>query len=207
MGFGYGYDTQQHAMKLDYLDRENSMKIYEKLLGFMSGADGTGVGGGGTTTSGKLGLADAETRLAALLDDPESIQKTGSYKFRVGQGQDALERSLGAKGLLGSGNRLTELTKYGQDMGSQEYENQFGRLSGLLGRYMTSRDNQFGSLAGALGSGAIGRGGTDPIWGAFGNVVSSENQSIAAQNAAMWGALGQAASAANTAQAAAKNSR
>ena len=28
-----------------------------------------------------------------------------------------------------------ELTKYGQDMASQEYDNQFGRLSGLLGTY------------------------------------------------------------------------
>ena len=187
-----GDSVERHAAAMDILDRQNSMQMYDKLFGFMSG--GAGVGGGGTTTSGKLGLADAETRLAALLDDPESIQKTGSYKFRVGQGQEALERSLGAKGLLGSGNRLTELTKYGQDMGSQEYENQFGRLSGLLGKYMTSRDNQFGSLAGALGSGAIGRGGTDPIWGAYGTNAASANQSIGQQEAAKWSALGQAAS-------------
>ena len=81
------------------------------------------------------GLTDAETRLRALLDNPDSVQQSAAYKFRVGQGQEALQRSLGAKGLLNSGNRLMELTKYGQDMGSQEYDAQAGRLSGLLGTY------------------------------------------------------------------------
>ena len=71
----------------------------------------------------------------ALLDDPDSIKQSAAYKFRVGQGQEALQRSMGAKGMLNSGNRFMELTKYGQDMGSQEYDAQAGRLSGLLGTY------------------------------------------------------------------------
>jgi hypothetical protein len=45
---------------------------------------------------------------------------------------------MGAKGMLNSGNRLMELTKYGQDMGSQEYDAQAGRLSNLLGNYSQS---------------------------------------------------------------------
>lgn len=77
------------------------------------------------------GLHSSENRLSALLDDPNSISNSAAYQFRVGQGQQALERSLAAKGMLGSGNRLMELTKYGQDMGSQEYDNQFNRLKGL----------------------------------------------------------------------------
>ena len=98
-----------------------------------------GAGGGAPTVSQDnrfaAGLTDAETRLRALLDNPDSVQQSAAYKFRVGQGQEALQRSLGAKGLLNSGNRLMELTKYGQDMGSQEYDAQAGRLSGLLGTY------------------------------------------------------------------------
>ncbi|WP_460996347.1 hypothetical protein, partial [Staphylococcus aureus] len=94
-----------------------------------------GVGAVPTDNRFSSGLSDAETRLRALLDNPESIQQTGAYKFRVGQGQEALQRSLGAKGMLNSGNRLMELTKYGQDMGSQEYDAQAGRLSNLLGTY------------------------------------------------------------------------
>lgn len=81
------------------------------------------------------GLSDAERRLQSLLDNPDSINQSAAYKFRVGQGQEALQRSLGAKGLLNSGNRLMELTKYGQDMASQEYGNQADRLSGLLSSY------------------------------------------------------------------------
>ena len=78
------------------------------------------------------GLTDAETRLRSLLDNPDSIQQSAAYKFRVAQGQEALQRSLGARGLLNSGNRLMELTKYGQDMGAQEYDAQYGRLGNLL---------------------------------------------------------------------------
>jgi hypothetical protein len=81
------------------------------------------------------GLSDTESRLRALLDDPDSIKQSAAYKFRVGQGQEALQRSMGAKGMLNSGNRLMELTKYGQDMGSQEYDAQAGRLGSLLGNY------------------------------------------------------------------------
>lgn len=102
------------------------------------GGGGNGDGGGlDSAGAGRFssGLSDAETRLRTLLDDPNAIQQTAAYKFRVGQGQEALQRSLGAKGLLRSGNRLTELTKYGQDMASQEYDTQANRLASLLGTY------------------------------------------------------------------------
>lgn len=74
-------------------------------------------------------------KLKSLMDNPASIQQTAAYKFRVGQGQEALQRALGARGLLNSGNRLSELTKYGQDMASQEYDNQVNRLTNIAGMY------------------------------------------------------------------------
>ncbi len=111
----------------------NSMR--ENILSSMGGGS-FGVGTPSTDNRFGSGLSDVETRLRALLDNPDSIQQTGAYKFRVGQGQEALQRSLGAKGMLNSGNRLMELTKYGQDMGSQEYDAQAGRLSNLLGTYV-----------------------------------------------------------------------
>ena len=104
-----------------YLDQANA---FAQGLGTPSTADNRFL----------TGLSSAESRLSSLLDNPDSTKETAAYKFRVGQGQQALERSLAAKGMLGSGNRLMELTKYGQDMGSQEYENQFGRLSNLTGQ-------------------------------------------------------------------------
>lgn len=86
----------------------------------------------------ETGLTDAESRLRNLLDNPDSINQSAAYKFRLKQGEDAVQRQLGAKGLLNSGNRLMELTKYGQDMGSQEYDAQAGRLNSLLGNYSQS---------------------------------------------------------------------
>lgn len=108
--------------------------------GYSGGAGGGasgGAAGGGAGVSGGPNrfdpmVSDAERRLKSLLDDPNSIQQSAAYKFRVGQGQEALQRSLGARGMLNSGNRLAELTKYGQDMGSQEYDAQFSRLSDLM---------------------------------------------------------------------------
>ena len=126
--------------------REQGANTLADLLGGASGTGGISQGANqfgavptvNDTNRFEAGLTDAETRLRALLDNPDSIQQSAAYKFRVGQGQEALQRSLGAKGMLNSGNRLMELTKYGQDMGSQEYENQFGRLGNLLTNYSGS---------------------------------------------------------------------
>ena len=152
------------AAAINERDRQTQLK-YLLNAGFNTGgwgaggADGSGGGGGGanpfsvgssssssggpvptlnTTNRFEPGLSDAEGRLRSLLDNPNSIQQTAAYKFRFNQGQEALQRSLGAKGLLNSGNRLMELTKYGQDMGSQEYDNQFGRIKDLVGGYSGS---------------------------------------------------------------------
>ena len=103
-----------------------------------SGGGAAGSSGAPTVSTDNrfaAGLSDAEARLRSLLDDPDSIKQSAAYKFRVKQGEDALQRNLGARGLLNSGNRLMELTKYGQDMGSQEYDAQYGRLGNLLSNY------------------------------------------------------------------------
>jgi hypothetical protein len=88
-----------------------------------------------TSNRFEAGLSANERRLNSLLEDPEAVRQTAAYKFRLKQGEDAIQRNLGAKGLLNSGNRLMELTKYGQDMGSQEYDVQANRLRDLVGMY------------------------------------------------------------------------
>lgn len=49
------------------------------------------------------------------------------YAFRLAEGQKALERSAAARGGLMSGGTGKALTRYGQEMGSQEYMNAFNR--------------------------------------------------------------------------------
>lgn len=144
-GYGPGYVYSREGGSYNKADaiknwqQENSQGMLADLLGGGSAGSANPYGTSAPTvnTSNRFdaGLSDAETRLRALLDNPDSIQQSAAYKFRVGQGQEALQRSLGAKGMLNSGNRLMELTKYGQDMGSQEYDAQAERLGSLLGTY------------------------------------------------------------------------
>lgn len=137
----------------------------------------------------EAGLSDAETRLRSLLDNPDSINQSAAYKFRVNQGQEALQRSLGAKGLLNSGNRLMELTKYGQDMGSQEYDNQFGRLGGLVGGYSQSwlgdknaNTNRYAAESNAWNQ----RGGLLKDLVGVANTAANQNQQIAGDDRNAW---------------------
>lgn len=66
------------------------------------------------------------------------------YAFRLSEGQKALERQAAARGGLISGGALKAASRYGQEMGSQEYMNAFNR-------YQTERQarlNPLQSLAG-----------------------------------------------------------
>lgn len=54
-------------------------------------------------------------------------QQDPGYAFRLSEGQKALERSAAARAGLQSGSALKAAARYGQDMGSQEYQNAFNR--------------------------------------------------------------------------------
>ena len=72
------------------------------------------------------------------------FQADPGYAFRLSEGQKALDRSAAARGGLISGGALKAATRFGQDMGSQEYTNAFNR-------YQTERNarlNPLQSLAG-----------------------------------------------------------
>jgi len=74
----------------------------------------------------------------------DQFQADPGYAFRLSEGQKALDRSAAARGGLISGAALRAATRYGQDMGSQEFTNAFNR-------YQTERNamlNPLQSLAG-----------------------------------------------------------
>lgn len=68
------------------------------------------------------------------------------YAFRLSEGQKALERSAAARGGLISGGALKAATRYGEDMGSQEYQNAFNR-------YQAERQAMLGPLQSLAGVG------------------------------------------------------
>lgn len=84
----------------------------------------------------------AANRLNTLLSDPSSVAQTPGYQFAYNQGLNAVNRTAAARGQLGSGNRLYDLTKYGQGMASQTYNNTFNQLSGLLNRSATQQPTE-----------------------------------------------------------------
>ncbi len=88
-------------------------------------------------------------------------QADPGYAFRLGEGQKALERSAAARGGLISGGALKAATRYGQDMGSQEYQNAFNR-------YQTNRSNQLQPLGNLMASGQSAASNQGAAAGAYG---------------------------------------
>lgn len=106
------------------------------------------------TTSPDFGKYAKEFGMTQFTADP-------GYAFRLSEGQKALERSAAARGGLLSGAAGKALTRYGQEMGSQEYQNAFNRyqaeraaqlnpLQSLAGVGQTSA-NTLTSAAGTMG--------------------------------------------------------
>lgn len=77
---------------------------------------------------------------------PEQFSKDPGYGFRLAEGQKALERNAAARGGLISGRALKEATRFGQEMGSQEYSNAFNR-------YQIERAAKLGPLQSLAGVG------------------------------------------------------
>lgn len=112
---------------------------------------------------------------------PAQFQADPGYAFRVSEGMKALDRTAAARGGLISGAALRGATRYGQEMGSQEFQNAFNR-------YQTSRTNTlnpFASLAGVAQSSANTLG---TAAGQLGNQIGSNI--IGAGNAAAAGQIG-----------------
>jgi hypothetical protein len=105
------------------------------------------------------------------------------YGFRLSEGQKALERSAAARGGLISGGALKAATRFGQEMGSQEYTNAFNR-------YQAERQARLGPLQSLTGMGQT----TANTIGAAGaqNASAIGNYGMAGANATAEGYLGSA---------------
>jgi len=141
---------EEQKVQRDATDPFGSVRINNVLSPLFGGGDG----GGADASASKYGN-DANpwlARLTALLDNPDSVQNSAAYKFRLGQGTKALERSAAARGMLGSGNTLAALQDYGQGMASQEYGNQLNALTGLYGTAEGANASRYGADTSASAS-------------------------------------------------------
>lgn len=76
----------------------------------------------------------------------QQFQQDPGYGFRMSEGMKALERSAAARGGLMSGATGKALQRFGQEMGSQEYQNAFNR-------YQAERQAQLNPLQSLAGVG------------------------------------------------------
>lgn len=120
------------------------------------------------------------------------------YAFRLSEGQKALERTAAARGGLLSGGALKAATRYGQEMGSQEYTNAFNRyqaertarlapLQALTGMGQTTAQQvsnagqtMASNVGEAIGSGAAARasgyvGGANALTGGLNTYLNYQN--------------------------------
>lgn len=106
------------------------------------------------------------------------------YAFRVSEGQKALDRQAAARGGLISGSALKAAERYGQDLGSQEYQNAFNRALTGYNAAVARSDTGYNRLAGLAGVGQtatreLGAAGQNYATGA-GNAINAAGQAIAA---------------------------
>lgn len=118
--------------------------------------------------------ASALARLAAEYGLNDTAQSSGfqadpGYKFRLAEGQKAIERSAAARGLLGSGATLKAANNFAQDTASAEYGNYWNRLAGLAG---------VGQAATNTGI-AAGQASTNNIMNAYQNMGNARASSYA----------------------------
>ncbi len=87
------------------------------------------------------------------------------YAFRLSEGQKALERQSAARGGLMSGSALKAATRFGQEMGSQEFQNAFNR-------YYAEREAQLDPLFQLYSGGLAASGDLASAEGTAGRVTA-----------------------------------
>jgi hypothetical protein len=73
--------------------------------------------------------------------------------FRMSEGVKALDRSAASRGGLLSGATLRGVQRYGQDLGSQEYQNAFNRYLTGFNANTGERNQLFNRISGVAGTG------------------------------------------------------
>jgi len=117
----------------------------------------------------------------------QQFQADPGYGFRLSEGQKALERSAAARGGLLSGATGKALTRFGQEMGSQEYMNAFNRYQAER----QARLNPLQSLAGVgqTAANTLGAAGQAYATGA-GEAIGAGAQARASGYMGAAGAMG-----------------
>ena len=109
--------------------------------------------GTGAVNTLSAGLAPGGQFTTTPTFDPSKITLDPGYAFRTQAGVNALTAAGAAGGNLGSGNMGVALTNYGQQAGSQEYQNAYQRAMDQYNVALNSQNTIFNRLSGLAGTG------------------------------------------------------
>lgn len=126
------------------LGAETAREFYGQGVGFQEPY--MGAGAGATNQLAQLfGQGGAYTQQPTY----EQLQMDPGYAFRLQQGQQAMLNAARAGGSAGSGGALKAATRYGQEAGSQEYQNAYNRFMANRAQAVQGLQNLAGTGAGA----------------------------------------------------------
>jgi len=114
----------------------------------------------------------------------KDFQQDPGYAFRLKEGMNAMNATAAARGGLISGNALRAGQQYGQEMGSQEYQNAFnryqanrafqaGEYGNAFNRFQTERNNTLSPLQTMTGQGQAAAAGQAANIGNFGSAQAA----------------------------------
>ncbi len=127
-----------------YMDAGTSaLGSYQNLAGQLPGQVNPILGQMGNTVNSMNPILGKLT--SSNLND---YQQSPGYDFRMQQGIKAIQNSAAANGTLNSGATLKALTQYGQDYGTNDYQNYLGNLQNQL----TATNTQLGAQGNYLNS-------------------------------------------------------
>jgi hypothetical protein len=133
--------------------------------------------------TGVNALADYGTASQYTPFGMEQFEADPGYSFRMSEGLKALERSAASRGILSSGQTLKDITWFGQDAASQEYQNAFQR-------YLTERQARLQPLEYRIGLGQAAASGQAANVGSTASTVGGLTTSLG--NIRSAGIMGQA---------------
>ena len=132
-----------------------------------------GAGAGATNQLAQLfGQGGAYTQQPSY----EQLQMDPGYAFRLAQGEQAMQSALGSSGMRGSGAALKAATRYGQEAGSQEYQNAYARFMNNRAQAVQGLQNL---AAGGLSAAGTATGLAGSTGANIGNVYGQTGTNLA----------------------------
>jgi hypothetical protein len=191
------YNTQVQNLRSFKEAGEAGQARMMDLLGLSGNTSAPGYGSAATTF--KVEGFDPNTLFEEF--NAKELEQDPGYAFRLAEGQKAIERSTAARGGLQSGAALKAAARFGQEMGSQEYQNAFNRFQSnkafqaqeygnAFNRFTTERQNLLAPLMSLTASGQAAAAGQAAAGGNFASGASQAIQNAGAGASNAYGNYG-----------------